>query len=293
MSGASRLASLLRSNRDRRCILFVGAGFSLGATRKVDGVVTSPPSGRALAQMMATSLGEDTTDLGELADLYIDKFGEHGLFELLTRQMSVTNVTAEQLVITDFRWRGIYTTNYDNVIEQCLLTNGIRYTKFNSGDNPSDIDYRTVPVVHVNGTIDGTSFNNFRSTVKLSSVHYLSDDFSRSKWGERFRSDIITAPCIVFAGYSLFDLDVARVLRSFEGMKERVFFVVQKNPSKSLLLKLADFGTILNIETDGLSRMLSEFPADELRDPTPPFSAWQRIAVADGNKDRIIDLESV
>lgn len=281
MNGLKRLESYLLRYRASQCLLFVGAGFSKEAKIvKDDGSTDTVPSGKELAEIMKFALNEETNDLSALASVYVDEFGEHGLFDLLKRKFVVSETSNDQKVVAKYNWRAIYTTNYDNVIEVCCASQGIKYSTYTSKQRPSDIDGKTLPIVHINGFIAGANFNDFLKEIKLSEVQYYTDDFSRSKWGTRFRNDVVTSPCIVFAGYSLFDLDVARILNEFEGMNERVFFVLKEEPSRAQRKKLEQFGEILTIGLSGLSSLISRIQALPQESATPYFSAWEQLEIA-------------
>nr|WP_041935474.1 SIR2 family protein [Rhizobium leguminosarum] len=158
---------------------------------------------------------------------------------------------------------------------------------------PSDVDYRTLPVIHINGYIQSASFNEFKQEIKLTDSQYFSDDFSRSAWGERFRNDIITSPCIVFVGYSLFDLDVARVLNTFEGMKERIFFIIKNKPSRSLQKKLEQFGSIIEVGVEGLADIVESIRPDNAAPKIDYLSAWEKIAIPSTPARSLRDIDVI
>ncbi|NEW94647.1 SIR2 family protein [Rhodopseudomonas sp. BR0M22] len=292
MDQATRLATLLRMNRSRQCVLFVGAGYSLGAKcRSEDGRLSDLVDARGLVSLLKDSLKEDNEELGELAELYQDEHGEHGLFKLLSSLFVVTSVTPTQKAILGYRWKEVYTTNYDNVLQTSCTELGVRYSTYSTSKRPSDVDHRTLPLIHVNGMVAGATFRDFRSEIKLTNTQYYTDDFSRSPWGSRFRNDIITSPCIVFAGYSLYDLDVARILHSFEGMQERIFFVMKDRPSRASERKLLQFGQIVTIGTEGLAKIISEIDTADDKPTSANLSAWNKIQLPTTSKSvRDIDV---
>ena len=278
MEHFERLKSLLRSHRQRQGVLFVGAGFSAEAEgHDLDGNMQKLPSARGLAKYMAGILDEDESDLMALSSLYEDKFGEHKLFTLLKSFFVANKVTQSQRSISRCPWKQIYTTNYDNVVDTCLSSDGIKHSIHTTSQNSSDIDSKILPVVHINGYIQSATFVNYKTEIKLTDFQYFSDDFSRSAWGERFRTDLITAPVIVFAGYSLYDIDVARVINSFEGMEDRIFFVVKENPSKTLIKKLEGFGRVLSIGVDAFARAVEEILSEPQMVTAKEPTAWERI----------------
>lgn len=294
MEPADRLANILRTYRSRQCVLFAGAGFSADAlSHDLAGKPQNVPTGRKLVAFFKDALGEDSDDLSSLADLYQHDKGEYGLFQLLKAFYVATSVTPTQTTISNYPWKEIYTTNYDNVVELALSSTSRPFSIYNPTKRPSDVDYRTLPIVHINGFIESADFKEFRNEIKLTDAQYFSDDFSRSAWGERFRNDIITSPCIVFAGYSLYDLDVARVINTFEGMKERIFFIVGDTVSRSLERKLSQFGTILPIGIDGLAKIIDDIDLTNATPPKQHLSAWEAVNIPTSAPRAFRDIDVV
>lgn len=294
MENIRKLKNLMRIYRNRQCVLFVGAGFSAAAKSKdLEGREIFLPSSSKLIEYFQEKLKEENGDLSSLADLYMDENGEHGLYKLLKSFYVASSVTNEQEKICIFEWKEIYTTNYDNVIEICLENSGKRHAVYTPMKSPSDVDYRTLPVVHINGYMSPVNFEDFRKEIKLTNSQYFSDDFSRSPWGERFRNDIITSPCIIFAGYSLFDLDVARVLNTFEGMRERIFFILGKNPDRSLRKKLDQFGTVIDFGVDGFADLIDEVIKDTSTPKVDYLSAWEKISLPLPSSKSLRDIDVV
>jgi hypothetical protein len=125
MDDVLKLKNLMRSYRNRQCVLFVGAGFSAAAkSTDLEGIEIDVPSGRRLVEYFQKELGEDSNDLSSLSDLYEDEHGEHGLYDLLKAFYVAHTVTPSQGKVSSFGWKEIYTTNYDNVIELCLTEIG-------------------------------------------------------------------------------------------------------------------------------------------------------------------------
>lgn len=275
-------------------MLFVGAGFSSGAHRRTKtGALEVIPSGRELISLLQQKLAEDTNNLEELSGIYEEDFGEHGLFSLLTELYVASEITDYHSTICKFKWKEIYTTNYDNVIELSLEKSGLQHSIYTPSKRPADVDYRTLPVIHINGFIPGVIFADFKNEITLTDVKYMSDDFSRSTWGERFRSDIITSPCIIFLGYSLFDIDIARILKSFDGMSERIFFVVKNTPSRSLNRKLSKFGSVVPIGTEGFASIISGIFALPEQSTTPHFSGWEKTTISNSTPKALRDIDVV
>ncbi|PTC00679.1 hypothetical protein C9975_06180, partial [Thalassospira xiamenensis] len=258
-------------------MLFVGAGFSLGAERiSESGGIERVPSTRELVETMQEALNDDSNDLGDLSNLYIKDFGEYGLYNLMKQKFTISGETDTQSIISNFPWKEIYTTNYDNVVENCLEKRSQNYIPLSTNDKINSANRKQLPIIHINGFIPNCPFERFKEEIRLTSTQYLSSSFSDSKWGEKFRSDIITSPCIVFAGYSLFDIDVGRIIHSFEGMKNRIFFIIEENARRSTKEKLSEFGTVLEIGSDGLSDMISKIDVKNRDITQKNLQCWEK-----------------
>ena len=129
MDHLARFVNSLRAYRNQQCLLFVGAGFSIGAScRNSTGQTIPIEAASGLIKILKDRLSEETEDLGALSDLYEERFGEHGLFDLLTSSFIATAVTETQRSIMNYRWKEVYTTNYDNVLELCAAENGKKFS---------------------------------------------------------------------------------------------------------------------------------------------------------------------
>ncbi|MBY5368622.1 hypothetical protein HFO91_18440 [Rhizobium leguminosarum] len=199
MDDTQKLKSLMRSYRNRQCVLFVGAGFSATAkSNDLEGKEIDVPSGRRLVEYFKKELGEDSDDLSSLADLYEDEHGEHGLYGLLKAFYVVHSVMPAQQKVSNFNWKEVYTTNYDNVIEVCLAKSGKKHAVYTPLKQPAEVDYRTLPIIH-----PPVNFVDFKKEIKLTDSQYFSDDFSRSPWGgeiqERHNNVSMYSICWLFA----------------------------------------------------------------------------------------------
>jgi hypothetical protein len=187
METTKRLINLLRLYGNQQCLLFVGAGFSAGAMRCTDNNEKLPiPAGYDLSQIMKNALSEESNDLGELADLYQEQFGDNGLFHLLKSLYVASEVNEAQKSICRYPWKEIYTTNFDNVLELCCAQQGIKFSTYTPLRRPIDVDHKSLPIIHINGFVPGSNFNDFLKEIKLTNIQYFSDDFSRSAWGNVF-----------------------------------------------------------------------------------------------------------
>lgn len=91
----------------------------------------------------------------------------------------------------------------------------------------------------------------------------------------------------------MYDLDVARIIHEFEGMRERIFFVVNEAPSRSLQRKLQNYGCVLPIGTDGLAAAIRKAASEVGGGSSISISAWDIVGLPSGTAPVIRDLDVV
>lgn len=105
-------------------VLFLGSGFSMGAI-KTD---NHPFNGaRTLAYDLQKKCGiqetEMTADLGQASEVFQSMKSESELVDYLINEFTAIDISLPQEIIGSVRWKRIYTTNYDNVIELAYQKN--------------------------------------------------------------------------------------------------------------------------------------------------------------------------
>jgi len=240
-------------------ILFCGAGFSadcLSFNNEELGV--SSPFLKALN----SHLDYQYIDLQIAADEFIEKFGEHALYELIADRYAVKERSTNIAQILDYPWDRIYTTNYDDVISETLTELKNPHVVINNLERPNDIrqvhaNNRTW-VVHLHGAMKKWTFDQFSNSCILGRESYLRIS-ETSTWAGVLREDYAAAGCVCFVGFSNSDFYLAQSLYSAETTREKVFFI---NPPESasdreLIAKQKKFGTPLAIGKEQFSEMVS------------------------------------
>jgi hypothetical protein len=109
---------------DGDAILFLGAGFSLGARNNRD---EKFPLANDLAHHLTDALGEtEAVPLQIASELYVKSKGEVGLLDFLNQRLGVKTVAPHHRSFARPKWRRIYTTNYDAVFETAAHEEGRR-----------------------------------------------------------------------------------------------------------------------------------------------------------------------
>jgi len=255
--------SALKSVWKGKAVLFVGSGFSQGA-QSIDS--SDFPTGSALARLLCFQAGiKETSDLRQASSRYVKKLGQDPLIELLTNIFSAKSTSDAQKFISSAPWKGIYTTNYDNILERAAADSGKKLRPVELIDSPRHYKDNTNCVLHINGFIDSLTPETLNASFKLTSASYLTEKFKESPWSTIFSRQILSAHAVFFIGYSLYDLEIQEILYSDSSLREKTYFIEYPGlDSEDIELSdLNDFGSLLAIGTEQFSRDLLNAKSDD------------------------------
>jgi hypothetical protein len=137
--------------------------------------------------------------------------------------------------------------------------------------------------VHINGFILKLDERSLNSSLILTNSSYLTDKFNNSRWSNLFREDIEVARSVVFVGFSLHDLDIARIVFASSKIKQKCCFVVSEDPGEDELFSLSRFGTVLPIGAQAAGRRLTELAPTHVRATSPQvFNSFQARSFSTG-----------
>jgi hypothetical protein len=286
----------LVSAAEGKAILFVGAGFSRGATSLNS---EEFPDGWSLAGQLCDAAGvPSTNDLKAASNRYLKVRDPDDLVHLLKEKFTAKTICDFHSSIASMPWKGIYTTNYDNILEIGAAESGKKLTPLTLADDPRHYRKSVETVLHINGYIDrlhkGTLLNEF----KLTNTSYLTTQFRESNWSEIFVRQLQSAQAIFFVGYSLYDLDIQELLFADQGLRQKTFFIQKPGMTvdEMRFSDLSDFGEIMSIgvaqfATDlrnvDLSALSAESPFVPVGfEESPPLPTEKHVAGA----EEIFDL---
>lgn len=236
------LKKAIESVLEGQAILFAGAGFSYGAKNK-EGKV---PSANDLKEKLLLDLGMDeksSYSLEILSNFYQQKKSKSELINKLKEQYNILEVAEFHKLILNEKWKRVYTTNYDQVIEKASLESKRAYCRdaVVISDNFDSKD-KTSICVHLNGYIDRLDEDKIDCEFKLTDTSYSSDTLVGNSWFEFMVNDFESASAIVVIGYSMqFDIDIKRLFSAPEIAAKVIFIDSPKidEISKSLLERYA------------------------------------------------------
>lgn len=238
---------------DGNAVLFTGAGFSWGAKNQEG---TQIPAGAALATSLLGEIGytNSMTGLDKASAAYLRRKSPRDLVNYLVPKFTAAKVTSSHQILAGLPFRRVYTTNYDDVMETARKEVGLPFASFESVVPPKDVLGREGIILHINGSIAGLTEDKLQKSFKLTSGSYAADSFEASGWAFHFRQDLRAARAIIFIGYSMYDLDIRRILFE-EDMSDRCVFVTAPlNKDNELDAEdLADLGVLNAIGIDAFA----------------------------------------
>lgn len=251
MSDEQKIIELLSKNRS---ILFVGSGFSSESI----GLNDKPlPTASTLSELLCKDMHiKLSKDLTFTSDYYIEQKGSEKLIKFLKENLAVKSISKNQKNLCAINWQRIYTTNYDETISIAYKENGLAIDSIDTSYPESDYLKRENICIHLNGMLSNLNEESLDNSFKLTDSSYASaSSFTNSEWNFLFKTDLDRASIILFVGYSLYDIDIKKILKDSNEIKEKTFFVV-KNPSLKEKHILSKYGTVLDIGLDGISNLI-------------------------------------
>jgi hypothetical protein len=258
------LGELAEAIRQRRAILFVGAGVSncLGL-----------PTWRQLVDHLASELGYDPEIFGThgdhllLSEYYRLELGSIGPLRTWLDKAWHTGVdignSEPHKHIVDLDFPLIYTTNYDNWLEEAYKFHKRPYIKVANVGDLVRARLNTTQIVKFHG-----DFADDESIVLTESSYFDRLDFE-SPLDVKLRADLL-GRSILFIGYSLHDINIRYMLyklhkqwsaSTFTGLRPKSFvFLARPNPIQERVLESRGIHAIVSDRDDpkaGLTEFLS------------------------------------
>jgi len=229
---------------DGDAVLFLGSGASMFAYNKFNEELKS---GKSFANYLYSLCNEDSED-GDLLDagqLAQKTLGESELIKVIQEQFIVKGYNDIYKQMYSVKWDSIFTTNYDNLVEQVISDSGEHISSFTLANNPESVNKNFI--LHINGYACDLDVSNYGKTFKLSKTDYYTDTFTDSKWHNTFVNKLRYTSALFFVGYSMYDLNIAKILISEPYLQERCFFITEPNPSNKIIRTFEPFGKIIDI----------------------------------------------
>lgn len=245
---------------DGRALLFLGAGFSRGAksmSLKEENKEEDFPSGDELANELMQLLGETNErkhPLDRCAGLFEAKRLRSGLLATLARRLKVTKIAEFQETILSCPWNRIYTTNYDDIVSRanCLPK---KLRRIGLDDDIPHYTNSTIECLYINGYLNMEYPES--SNIVITRQDYASpNNTRREEFIRTFRTDVSMVDNVFFLGYSVYDIEVAKILQEDTSIKRKIFFVTGPSLDSVEEEEIARYGMPINLSCSDFSQHL-------------------------------------
>lgn len=242
-----------------KAVLFTGAGFS----RECESIDSKMILAAKDLSAAICNLGKfDKSDnLMYSSERYIsaDDGNKAILVDFLKKNYTAKKNAPYIEKISSFKWKDIYTTNYDNTIELSGRSIGKNIFAIDMEYPLDDVNKIKNKCIHINGYIETLTEDNLNKAFKLSDSSYCNaDGFLNSPWYTMFKRSIERCSALIFVGYSLYDLDVKRVLASIDGLRERTYFIASPDCKDEDLFTIGQFGRVHTCGVESFSAQLPD-----------------------------------
>ena len=238
-------------------ILFLGTGFSIGATNMLGKTI---PNVKTTCELLiekgnldvSADEEKDKVDLGYISDLFVEHNGEAKLAAFVKEQFSCRDFSETQKTILSLDWKRIYTTNYDDICE-CVSKNlGICRESINPETNASSVLKHRASIIHLNGEVSSVSPSNIQKHLKMSDTSYSHRTISDSEWARCLES----SEAIIFVGYSLsYDIELKQIMTGVDEMKRKTIFV-DLNPKPRQKREMTKYGNVFEEGSDSFAALI-------------------------------------
>lgn len=206
------LTVLARKTDPKRTILLFGAGAS---------IPSGAPSTAQLAKLLAEKLRlEDTTglSLSDIATIAEARHGRRALVETVSAILAFVEPDGGILNLPDFEWAGLYTTNFDEVVEKVYLKRRRALQTISSNFDFGSNSDTTDRLYKLHGTIHADVSLGQQHRMVLTATDYdLATDF-RELVHNKFTEQLFSNHAIII-GQSLSDPDMKKIVEDAVRLK--------------------------------------------------------------------------
>lgn len=188
-----------------RTVLFFGSGSS---------IPSRAPSAQALIDHLAKRFDLPTTGftLAEVASLAEQKYPRSDVIAIVRDLFTGLKPTGGILNLPLYKWRSLFTTNYDDLIEQCYSRKSLPIVPISSNfDFGLDQNPTAIKLFKLHGTIEKDISDGNKSRIILSETDYDQTIDYREFLYDRLKGDLAGSRLIII-GHSLNDADIRDVV---------------------------------------------------------------------------------
>lgn len=275
----SALRAAIRNALNGDAILFLGAGAAKSA-KTTKGFPL--PTGQELSDALAADCGLDKGyPLDSITEHFLDARSETALINALHMHLTVATIGPELITLASLPWTRIWTTNYDDAFERALDDRNVSHYSLTTAAETRNAQGNRLVLLHINGSLAKLK-QSLTPDFILTSQSYATQSFVDSEWSVIFRNDLQRSKAIIFIGYSLADIDVARLIFNPDIFRSKIHFIDRAEINPVLKTKLSKFGTVHPIGLEALQRNIEDERASWTKpDLIEEYQCYSRLLIED------------
>lgn len=210
-----KLGELAEEIDPKNTVLLFGSGSS---------IPSGAPSVAALIERFSNVFGVDANGytLSEMASICEGKKSRRKVIDLLRELCTVLKPTGGLKNLPLYPWKSIFTTNYDDLIEQAYSGKGKKVRvyhsnfSFTTGDESED-----AVLFKIHGTIEHDICDGHTSRIILSEADYEQTETYRESLYDRLKGDLAGSDLIII-GHSLADPDIKAIVNRAAAINAKI-----------------------------------------------------------------------
>lgn len=266
------LAQFVERIEPDRTVLLFGAGSS---------VPSGAPTTEQLRRQLADKFGlsAESYTFSEIASLIEQKTSRKALVSALRERFRNIVPTRGLLNLPLYPWRSLFTTNYDDLIEQCYRRHERDVTVYSSNFDFTDHDNPlATKLFKLHGTIErDTSDGNVSRLIITDADNDATSDYRESLYS-RLQGDIVGGHLVII-GHSLQDPDIREIVNRTATLAAKgstawkiSLLLFETDENRALLFEARGFTVCFGGIDDFFSGLSRKLPRDAVKeDPKDPL----------------------
>ena len=263
-------------------VLFLGAGAAKAAKTSKGSPL---PTGQELSNALAVDcrLGGGYS-LDSITEHFLEARSETALINALRKHLTVATIGPELITLASLPWTRIWTTNYDDAFEKALNDRKVSHYSLTTSAETANAQGNRLVLLHINGSLENLK-QSLTPDFILTSQSYATQSFVDSEWSVIFRNDLQRSRAIIFVGYSLADIDIARLIFNPEIFRSKIHFIDRVEIDPVLKTKLSKFGTVHPIGLEALRRVIEDERTSWIKpDLVEEYQCYSRLVIEDDKR---------
>lgn len=237
----TELSRLISGIQPERTILFFGAGSS---------IPSRAPSVAKLISVISSrfKIDADGFSLSELTGIVEERFSRKDLIDTIRPLLKGLRPTGGILNLPLFPWRSIFTTNYDDLVEQCYRAKGADLAVYSSNfDFTVHGKQNATKLFKLHGTFEKDVSDGHQTRLILTESDYDLTSQYRESLYDRLKSDLAGGHLIII-GHSLGDEHIkaianraAEINASAHGGRKVTLLLYQRDDNRAMLFEKRGF----------------------------------------------------